>query len=156
MIRLVGAPAADRLAQAHAAAFDRPWGAGDIEAILLAGGTAALAAESPSGVEGFILVRTAGSEAEILTLAVRPEARRRGVGAALVAAGAGAAAAAGAEVLWLEVAEDNAAAIALYGKSGFDLAGRRKAYYQVAPDRRVDALVMRLALNSAGGSAYSS
>jgi ribosomal-protein-alanine N-acetyltransferase len=87
---------------------------------------------------------------------VRPEARRRGLGAALVAAGARAAAAAGAEILWLEVAEDSAAAIALYGKVGFDLAGRRKAYYQVAPDRRVDALVMRLALNSAGGSAYSS
>jgi ribosomal-protein-alanine N-acetyltransferase len=53
-----------------------------------------------------------------------------------------------AETLFLEVAADNAAALGLYEGLGFEMAGRRKGYYdRGAASPRIDALVMRLCLN---------
>ncbi len=99
---------------------------------------------------GMVLARVVADEAEILTLAVAPPARRQGVGRGLLAAAAGIAAAHGAQTLFLEVADNNAAARALYEREGFRQAGRRRRYY---PDG-ADALVMRCALTpcaTAGG-----
>jgi ribosomal-protein-alanine N-acetyltransferase len=76
--------------------------------------------------DGFILVREAAGEAEILTLAVAPRARRQGLGRALVDA---AIARLGPAELFLEVAADNHAAIALYQQAGFAQAGVRRGYY---------------------------
>jgi ribosomal-protein-alanine N-acetyltransferase len=95
---------------------------------------------------GFILLRVAADEAEVLTLAVWPEARRAGVGLRLVEAGAVEAAARGAERLFLEVADDNAAALALYARCGFREAGRRRAYYARPDGSRRDALLLALNL----------
>lgn len=90
--------------------------------------------------EGFVLARAAAGEAEILTLAVLPPARRRGLGQALVSgAMALAIVRAQAEAMFLEVAEGNAGALALYRGLGFAEVGRRKRYY---PDG-ADALVLR-------------
>ncbi|MNE73850.1 ribosomal-protein-alanine N-acetyltransferase [compost metagenome] len=83
-------------------------------------------------------------EAEILTLAVRPSARRSGLGARLVEAAVVRAAALGAERMFLEVAGDNAAARALYARAGFHEAGRRRGYYARADGSREDALVLSL------------
>ena len=94
-----------------------------------------------------ILCRALFEAAEILTLAVAPAARRRGIGAALVRAAAGLAAQGGADNLFLEVAQDNPAAQALYRSLGFAEAGRRAGYYARA-EGRIDALVMRLDLNT--------
>jgi ribosomal-protein-alanine N-acetyltransferase len=100
---------------------------------------------------GFIVVRAVAGEAEILTLAVHPEARRLGLGRALVQAAATTARTFGAEAFWLEVAVDNAAATALYAATGFEPAGRRPYYYARPGGERVDALVMRRLLNSVAG-----
>ncbi|MBY0338017.1 MAG: GNAT family N-acetyltransferase [Acetobacteraceae bacterium] len=97
--------------------------------------------------QGFILARVAADEAEILTLAVVPEARRQGVATALVEAACAAALLAGARVMFLEVAEDNGAARALYAALGFAVAGRRRGYY--GPGR--DALLLRAALPAETG-----
>ena len=51
-------------------------------------------------------------------------------------------------MLWLEVAVDNAAAVALYEKAGFETTGRRPRYYARPSGERVDALLMRRLLNS--------
>ena len=91
---------------------------------------------------GFVMAWAAAGDGEILTLAVAPEARRLGVGAALAAAAAHAAFARGAGRLHLEVAEANLAARALYAKLGFAQVGRRQAYCAGAED----ALVLRGAL----------
>ena len=82
------------------------------------------------------------------SIAVTPDARRRGVGKALVRAAMGAAAQAGADAAFLEVAVDNAPAAALYAGLGFRRIGLRKGYYD-HPEGEVDALVMRLDLNAA-------
>ncbi|TCZ55290.1 GNAT family N-acetyltransferase [Roseicella aquatilis] len=94
---------------------------------------------------GFVLARAAGGEAEILTLAVLPAARRQGLGAALMAAALAGAAARGAEAMFLEVAAGNAAALPLYRGLGFAEVGRRRRYY---PDG-ADALVLRRDLRPA-------
>ncbi|RZJ03622.1 MAG: GNAT family N-acetyltransferase [Brevundimonas sp.] len=135
--------AAARLAALHAEAFDAPWDATAFDSLL--GQVGVHLAETP---DGFILMRTVADEAEILTLAVRPDARRRGLGAELVARGAADAAARGATRLFLEVADDNDAARALYARAGFEEAGRRPRYYARPDGSRRDALL--LALNLTG------
>ena len=113
------------------------------------GGFALVAeAETP---QGFILARTVADEAEILTLAMSPPFRRRGVARALVEAAAAEAARKGAKALFLEVATDNPGAIALYQNSGFERAGLRRAYYARPNAAPADALVLRRALNTARG-----
>jgi [ribosomal protein S18]-alanine N-acetyltransferase len=79
----------------------------------------------------------AADQAEILTLAVVPAARRRGVGAALLQAVMQAAAARGAAALFLEVSTANDAARALYARAGFCEVGRRCRYYADGTDARV-------------------
>ena len=142
----VGAEHAVELAKLHASAFERPWSAGDLEAALALPLAFALKAGSPPA--GFILARAVAGEAEILTLAVDPATRRRGLGRALVEASADVALAAGAQTMWLEVAQDNGAALALYAAAGFEEDGRRRGYYPRA-EGAVDALVLRRRLNSA-------
>ena len=112
-------------------------------------GAVVFAGEAADGPLGFVLLRRLAGEAEIITLAVRPDRRRCGVGRALVQAAVGAAAASHAEVMWLEVAVDNEAAIALYHCAGFETVGRRPRYYANGGGEATDALVMRHVLNSA-------
>jgi ribosomal-protein-alanine N-acetyltransferase len=89
---------------------------------------------------GFLLGRALAEQAEILTLAVLPCARRRGIGRALVAGAVREARARGATALFLEVAEANLAARALYDSFRATQVGRRVGYY---PDGG-DALVLRI------------
>lgn len=131
------------LAQLHARSFTtpRPWQAEEF-ADLLASERCFLLAEP----QGFVLGRVIADEAELLTVAVAPEARRRGTGARLVAAFAQAARARGAVTAFLEVAEGNVAARALYDASGWAESGRRRAYYHHPDGSAEDALVMVLPL----------
>jgi ribosomal-protein-alanine N-acetyltransferase len=94
----------------------------------------------PSG--GLILARVAADEAEILTLAVSPNVRRGGIGAALLREATILAAARGARAVFLEVSVANSAACRLYTAAGFVQAGRRRHYYS----DHSDALVLRLDL----------
>jgi len=125
------------LAALHAEAFAAPWSDAEFSDLLAQPGVFTVV---ESG--GFILIRVVLDEAEILTLAVRPAARRQGLGGRLVGRGAVAAAQGGASRLFLEVAEDNVAARALYDRAGFRQVGRRKAYYAAADGGRTDALVL--------------
>ena len=88
---------------------------------------------------GFILLQSLPDGAEILTLAVQPAARRQGLARALLAHAFDAL---GAPKLWLEVAQDNAPARALYAANGFRITGRRSKYYKRAGNLAVDALLM--------------
>ncbi|MFB7879509.1 ribosomal protein S18-alanine N-acetyltransferase [Brevundimonas diminuta] len=134
-------PAADpgRLAAIHAEAFAAPWDEAALTELLASPGVFAVAEE-----DGFILIRVVVDEAEILTLAVRPSARRAGLGVRLVEAAVVRAAALGAERMFLEVAEGNVAARALYARSGFVEMGRRRGYYSHTDGRQEDALTLVL------------
>ncbi|SLN46039.1 ribosomal-protein-alanine N-acetyltransferase [Pseudoruegeria aquimaris] len=138
------APAApEALAALHARAFrdTRPWTADEFAA-LLADPACFLAARA----EGFALGRAVAGEAELLTIAVAPEARRAGHGRALLAAFEAAARAAGARTAFLEVDAENAPALGLYLSNGYGESGRRKGYYRHADGHRSDALVLSKAL----------
>lgn len=124
------------LAALHAACFPDPWNAAAISALLVAPDTFAYAHE-----DGFVLARAAGGEAEILTLAVAPAARGRGLGRRLLQAAIARARELGAETMFLEVGTENPAALALYAGLGFTKVGTRKGYYGGG-----DALVLRLPL----------
>jgi len=133
------------LAQVHASAFDHAWSAPEIAQLLEGPGGFALMVENEAPL-AFILCRAIAGEAEILTLAVQPDARRRGLARALVDAAAGAARMAGADVMFLEVAHDNLPALALYEAAGFVRAGLRRGYYDRGAAGSSDAVVMRLDL----------
>lgn len=145
--RPAGVAETPALAALHALAFppaDR-WGAEALRLLLEMPGSYALLLPG----QGFVMARLAADEAEILTLAVAPEARRQGVGGALLASALARAVAGGAAAMFLEVSVANAAARALYAAAGFTEAGRRRRYY---PDGS-DALVLRRALERPGGTA---
>jgi ribosomal-protein-alanine N-acetyltransferase len=135
----------EALAAVHARAMDSgsAWSVADFAGLLASPGVFAL-----GDGRGIALGRVAADEAELLTIAVAPEHRRTGHGRALLAAFEARATAAGAATAYLEVAADNAAAIALYGARGYAEAGRRKGYYKSPQGRRTDAIIMARSLRS--------
>ena len=130
------------LAVLHSASFPGSWSEAEFATLLAQPGVGAWIASAGDTPVGFILVRSAADEAEILTLAVAPAFRRRGFAAALVHRACGMLRELGTRRLFLEVAEDNAAARALYGGCGFAEHGRRKGYYREGRSRAVDAVLM--------------
>lgn len=143
-IDLLGPDDASALARLHAAIFPRGWVAEEFRRLLTGTGAVGLAARAPGAEEaaGFALGRAVAGEVEIITLGVLPEVRRLGFGAALLAALADRAARRGCGRMVLEVAEDNAAARALYRRHGFGEIGRRARYYRRPGGEAVDAIVL--------------
>ncbi|WP_417587756.1 GNAT family N-acetyltransferase [Pararhodobacter oceanensis] len=91
---------------------------------------------------GFLLGRVAAQEAEILTIATDPSHRRTGIARGLMAAFEVEARHREAETAFLEVAETNAAARALYAACGFTEAGRRPGYYVAEGGARIAAMIL--------------
>lgn len=131
------------LARLHAASFTtpRPWTEAELAGFLADPLCDLIALDG-----GFALIRTIAGEAELLTIAVDPTLRRRGLGRTLLDAALVRARARGAEAIFLEVAADNVAAIALYEAAGFQRSGTRPGYYRQADGFRTDALTMVLPL----------
>jgi ribosomal-protein-alanine N-acetyltransferase len=129
----------EALAAVHARAMDSgpAWGLADFAGLLASPGAFAL-----GDARGIAVGRVAADEAELLTIAVVPEYRRAGLGRTLLAAFEARAAAAGAATAYLEVAADNAAAIAMYAARGYGETGRRRGYYRHPDGRRTDAITM--------------
>jgi len=138
---------AAQLAGLHAGSFPEGWDAAAIVSLLAAPGMHALTARHAGNLAGFVMLRVAADEAEILTLAVSPELRRQHIAQRLMVFAAAQASVAGARSLFLEVASDNNAALALYRSLSFEDAGRRANYYRRGTDY-VDALVLRLDLTA--------
>ncbi|ARE38736.1 Ribosomal-protein-S18p-alanine acetyltransferase [Rhodovulum sp. P5] len=130
----------EALAVLHSLCFTypRPWTAAEFTAVLESPGV--FLCESDAGVA---LGRALAGEAELLTLAVHPTQRRAGCGRALLAQFEAEARMREAEDAFLEVAEDNRPARALYTGAGYRDAGRRPRYYAKREGTRVDALILR-------------
>lgn len=144
-LRPLRASMAGDCARIHAAGFAYPWGRRELESLIAdpnALGTAALDPVSAK-LRGFALSRLAADEAEILTIAVDPAARRAGVGRDLLRGHLAEVATSGAGRIFLEVDERNAAALALYARFGFATVGRREGYYKKPDGAAAAALVMR-------------
>lgn len=135
------------LAAVHASAFETPWPEPEIAGLIDGLGAYGFVAEE-AGPLGMVLCRAAAGEVEVLTLAVDPAARRRGLARALLLAALEMARSQGATAAFLEVAVDNAPAISLYAALGFRVAGVRPGYYDRGASGRADAHIMRLDLNA--------
>ena len=123
---------ATALSAIHARAFpeDEFWDARIIAGQLSQPGVFGLI----DGRGGMILARHVADEAEVLTVAVVPEQRQKGLGGALVVAAAEEARLLGARALFLEVSTRNPAARGLYQRLGFVQVGRRRGYYADGAD----------------------
>lgn len=136
------------MARLHAAGFFRGWPTSDFEAYLADPRTtpAYAAVDGKRNLSGFIMLRVAEDESELLTIAVDPKARNKGLGRALLAAAFADLAMSPVRTMFLEVDETNAPAIALYKRYGFAEIGQRKAYYPKPDGSKATALVMRAAI----------
>jgi [ribosomal protein S18]-alanine N-acetyltransferase len=132
------------LASIHAECFRESWDAQAFRALLERPGCFALATGAEHVLEAFILIQLAGDEAEIQSLGTRDKFRRKGLARALVEGAAAESFRRGARAMFLEVAEDNGAGLALYRRLSFTEAGRRRGYYPRGKDiSAADALVLR-------------
>ena len=131
------------MAAVHAAAFtrERSWSAAEFEDLL-----ASPFVFATGDARAFALVRVVADEAELLTIATDPAHRRRGLARALMEAWQAEAARRGATRAFLEVAADNAGAMALYRAAGFAETARRRVYYARRDGPAVDAVIMSRAL----------
>jgi len=150
VLRPLGALDLDRAAAMHGEAFvpfgERGWTRQDMAELLASPGVAGLLLEIDGADAGMAICRVVADESELITIAVRPGHRRRGVARHLLAAILDHVRAAGARSLFLEVAADNPAALRLYELSGFCVAGNRPAYFRRGDGPAADAFVMRLDL----------
>jgi ribosomal-protein-alanine N-acetyltransferase len=142
---------ADALASLHARCFARPWSADDFRRFSGWPPYFGLVVWHESTAIGFILSSMAGGQSDIVSIGVDPAFRRRGIASALIEQLLSDAARLGVETLFLEVETGNEGAIALYRRHGFEIAGRRPAYYD-SPAGPLDALVMRLGLSGDAAS----
>ena len=129
----------EAVAALERACFPDAWTEQALNDALSVPGTELLVCAPEGTVAGYILTRTSYDDSELFRVAVAPEARRSGLGAALLDAALDRAKARGARRMLLEVRASNEPALALYRKLGFTELARRKNYY-TAP--REDAVIM--------------
>jgi ribosomal-protein-alanine N-acetyltransferase len=96
-------------------------------------------AEDGADLVGYAGLSCAAGDGDVQTIAVRRSRQRSGVGSLLLDAVLAEAARRGCGRVFLEVRADNAAAIALYERRGFERIGVRRGYYAGG----ADAVVMR-------------
>lgn len=139
------------LAALEAACFPDPWSERSLHGQLRAEGSLILVAAEDGPLApgrrpplvGYASFRGAGEEADLLRVAVLPEARGGGLGRRLLATGLERLRRDGVELCHLEVRPGNHPALALYRALGFSRVGRRAAYYADGSDALV--LSVRLA-----------
>ncbi len=141
-----GVPHIGVLAALHAESFDTPWSASTFGDLISATGAIARLALADGQPIGFVVGRATLDEAEILTICVSPEGRRRGAASRLMRDVLGCFDLAGARVAFLEVAYGNKAARALYHRLGFIAVGQRPRYYTHPDGTQETALILRLDL----------
>jgi ribosomal-protein-alanine N-acetyltransferase len=131
-----------RLAQLHGASFHRGWGEGEFEQMLRERNTLVHRLRQGRNIIGFAVSRMAADEAEILSIAIDPRHRGRGLSRNLLLTHLGHLAGHGVRTVFLEVEENNQPARQLYNRAGFTVNGRRERYYKQPGGEPLDALLM--------------
>ncbi len=135
-------PLAQTLAHIHAACFTipRPWTVDEFATLL----------QNPTVFHtkhehGFAIgQRLDDTQTELLTLAIIPEQQGKGFGRELLNNFIADVKNKNGQNIVLEVAKNNTPALHLYEKAGFKRVGLRTAYYEVPNAPNIDAILMRL------------
>jgi [ribosomal protein S18]-alanine N-acetyltransferase len=137
----------DRIMEIEKDGFAHPWSADLLRREMMHDWSTILLATERRGMAeailGFVVFWLVHDELHVLNIATALEARRRGVGWALMEEAATRARQAGAILATLEVRRSNEGAIALYRALGYRQVGVRPNYYA---DEGEDAIVMVLDL----------
>jgi ribosomal-protein-alanine N-acetyltransferase len=136
------------VSELHGQRFARQWSEDEMLSLLIQPGVFGFCAVQTNAffsrpLGGFVLSREVAGEAEILTIAVGEKVARAGLGWRLMQAAMRESVDRGAESMFLEVEESNAAAVSLYTRLRFREVARRPAYYTAPDGTRTAALVMR-------------
>jgi [ribosomal protein S18]-alanine N-acetyltransferase len=141
-LRLAEPPDRARVSALHQDRFQPGWDEQEIGAFIDSDLVLVWDVPKPDFIHGFIIIRHLFDEAEILSLAIDKTVQGQGNGATLLALSELFLRDLSVSKLFLEVAADNVAAIALYQKTGFFQMAIRKGYYARGAGQFVDALVM--------------
>ncbi|GLQ34496.1 alanine acetyltransferase [Amylibacter marinus] len=133
------------MAALHAVCFTntRPWGRAEFESLCAQKHTKTFCLPS-----GFALIQVIADEAEILTIAIAPQAQRRGIGTLLCKKISEDCGKNGVTKIFLEVAADNHKARGLYQKLGYREIARRAGYYTSGREVAQDAIILAQNLTS--------
>ncbi|HTQ83924.1 MAG TPA: ribosomal protein S18-alanine N-acetyltransferase [Pseudolabrys sp.] len=131
------------IATLHVASFRRGWSEDEVERLIAERNVIVHRAVDGRALRGFIMSRLASDEAEILSVAVASAAQGRGLARKLLDLHLRRLAGLGCRAIFLEVDENNAAAIRLYRRAGFREVSRRANYYSGAGGKSAAALVLR-------------
>jgi [ribosomal protein S18]-alanine N-acetyltransferase len=133
---------APRLAQLHGASFHRGWGEAEFERMLAERNTMVDRLKLRRKTVGFAISRVGADEAELLSVAIDPHYRGRGLSRQLLLTHLGHLAGQGVRTIFLEVEENNRPARRLYEKAGFAVVGCRERYYKQESGEQLNALLM--------------
>ncbi len=131
------------IAALHAASFRRGWSEQEVDGLLLDRQVITHRAMTRGALTGFIMSRQAADEAEILSVAVARRQQGRGIARQLLNLHLRRLAGLGTGTVFLEVDEDNKAALKLYERAGFHQISRRPNYYPLPGGKTATALLLR-------------
>lgn len=134
----------DAVAEVASGCFLQPWQRSDFEFSVNADYDIGLVAEREESVIGFCILRCSIPQADVIDVAVIPEARGAGVGTVMINRLIGEGIKCGVSEFILEVRLSNNPAIKLYENAGFKTIGIRKDYYSTPVE---DALIMKYCSN---------
>ena len=149
LFRRLGMELIPQCAAIHADCFNIGWTESEFESFCLAASVHAdcVTAGASGKLCGFAISRAVLDEAELLTIAVGKSQQGQGVGWLLLDNHLAGLNRAGVKSVFLEVADDNFAALKLYRRAGFTEIGVRKGYYPRRDGSRVSAVTMKLAFD---------
>ncbi len=142
-VRQVAEPQADILTKIHAECFPRYWNRQVFTDFFSVKDTLAILVEEENQPIAMMVYRVTFEQADVLTVAVLPVWRRRGIARKLVEGMIEKCQQLGVKKIFLEVEVGNDSAIKLYENMGFTHISRRKLYYQQLDGSLTDALVMK-------------
>ncbi len=148
----MGVTAAALLAKLYALSFknmpEQIWDEGAFQELFKIPGTAGYVIEKSDQPIGFILIRKLHDEVEIITFCILPKWCNNGYATFLLEWVIKRLQQQAIKRVFLEVRENNRAAIRLYEKCSFEQIGRRKGYYNNHQGEKIDAIVMQLNLGT--------
>lgn len=140
--RFVGRETSEILTKIHIECFPRYWNRQAFTDFFSVENTFAILVENYDQPVAMIVYRIVFEQADILTIAVLPAFRKKGIAKKLIGDALEHCKKLGAKKLFIDVEVGNEAALKLYENTGFKQISRRKLYYQQLDGSLTDSLVM--------------